>query len=39
MSVVSDHQQKRDERTLARVLILLNFGLIVALFTVSYLQR
>lgn len=39
MLMITDQQQRREERTLAKVLILLNVGLMVLLFTVSYLQR
>ncbi|MEP7274412.1 MAG: hypothetical protein ABI882_23170 [Acidobacteriota bacterium] len=38
MPVISDHQQKRDERILAGILIVLNLALLAALFTVSYIQ-
>lgn len=39
MSSISDHQHRRDEQSLARVLFLVNIALLVVLFTVSYLQR
>jgi hypothetical protein len=39
MPVVSEQQQTKDERALAKVLIVLNICLIAFLFTVSYLQR
>ena len=39
MKIISEQQQRRDERSLATVLVLLNFALIVVLFTVSYVQR
>lgn len=39
MTVISEQQQTKDERALAKALIVINLCLIAFLFTVSYLQR
>jgi hypothetical protein len=39
MRVISKQQEDRDKRSLARVLLWLNFALLIVLFTVSYIQR